>query len=104
MRLLETQKELAQIEERLAKLPALEETLRRFQDAGLEEKLKEQSLLVREERALKTAAERIEPLKEVLSQLRHATPIDCAFISDKALKDLPGKAILSEANAILNPR
>jgi hypothetical protein len=101
-RLLETQKELAQIEERLAALPALEETLRRFQDAGLEEKLKEQSLLVREERVLKTAEERITPFKELLSQFNNSLPIDCAFLSEKALADLPGKDILSGANGILN--
>lgn len=101
-RLLETQKELAQIEERLATLPALEETLRRFQDAGLEEKLKEQSLLVREERVLKTADERIGPFEEVLNQLINSLPIDCAFISEKALQSLPGREILSNANDILN--
>lgn len=101
-RLLESQKELAQIEDRLTTLPALEETLRRFQDAGLEEKLKEQSLLVREERVLKTAEERITPFKELFSQLNNLLPIDCAFLSEKALADLPGKDILSEANGILN--
>ncbi len=101
-RLLETQKELAQIEERLTTLPALEETLRRFQDAGLEKKLKEQSLLVREERVLKTAEERIVPFREVMNELRHSMHIDCAFISERALQDLPGKVILREANGILN--
>lgn len=101
-RLLETQKELTQIEERLAALPALEETLRRFQDAGLEEKLKEQSLLVREERVLKTAEERIAPFKELLSQFNSLLPIDCAFLSEKALENLPGKNILSSAASILN--
>jgi len=101
-RLLETQKEFAKIEERLATLPALEETLRRFQDAGLEEKLKEQSLLVREERVLKTAEERIHPFREVMTALAQSVPIDCALISEKALQDLPGKEILSEANGILN--
>lgn len=101
-RLLETQKELTQIEERLASLPALEETLRRFQDAGLEEKLKEQSLLIREERVLKTAEERITPFNELLRQLTNSLPIDCAFLSKKALADLPGKDILSGANDILN--
>ena len=101
-RLLEAQKELTQIEERLATLPALEETLRRFQDAGLEEKLKEQSLLVREERVLKTAEERIEPFQEVMNALRQSVPIDCSFISEKALQDLPGNEILREANSILN--
>lgn len=100
-RLLETHRELLQIEDRLATLPALEETLRRFQDAGLEEKLKEQSLLVREERVLKTSEERIGPFKELLNQLEGSLPIDRAFISQKALEDLPGKDILGDANDIL---
>jgi DNA repair ATPase RecN len=100
-RLLETIKELTQIEERLATLPALEETLRRFQDAGLEEKLKEQSLLVREERVLKTSEERVDSFKELLNQLKNTLPIDRAFISEKALESLPGKDILSDANGIL---
>jgi len=101
-RLLDAQEELSQIEERLGTLPALEETLRRFQDAGLEERLKEQSLLVREEGILKTADDRVDPFKEALNQLGNSLPIDCAFISDKALQDLPGREILSDANGILN--
>lgn len=102
LRLLETTKELTQIEERLATLPVLEETLRRFQDAGLEEKLKEQSLLVREERVLKTSEERLSPFKELLNQLKGALPVDLAFISEKSLEGLPGKDILSDANGKLN--
>jgi hypothetical protein len=101
LRLLETQKELTQIEERLGTLPALEETLRRFQDAGAEEKLKEQSLLVQEERVLKTTEERIDPFKELLNQFRNTLPIDCAFVAEKALESLPGKDILSDANSVL---
>lgn len=100
-RLIETHKELSQIEERLAALPAIEETLRRFQEAGLEDKLKEQSLLVREERVLKTAEERLDPFKEVLAELEVALPVDCAFISPKALEGLPGKEILSDTNIVL---
>lgn len=102
LRLLETHRELLQIEDRLATLPALEETLRRFQDAGLEEKLKEQSLLVREERVLKTSEERLDPFKELLNQLKGALPVDSAFISQKALENLPGKDILGDVNDILD--
>lgn len=97
----ETYKEMRQVEERLTSLPALEETLRRFQEAGLEEKLKEQSLLVREERVIKTAEERLGPFRELLERLRKQTFIDKAFLSSKALEDLPGKEILSRANAAL---
>jgi hypothetical protein len=62
-RILDAQKEQKQIEDRLAALPGLEETLRRFKEAGLEEKLKDQSLIVREERVLKAVSERFEPFK-----------------------------------------
>lgn len=48
-KILDTNKETSQIEDRLASLPGLEETLKRFQEAGLEDRLQEQSLLVREE-------------------------------------------------------
>ena len=101
VRILEVKKELRQIDERLASLPALEETLKRFQEAGIEEKLKEQSLLVREERILRTAGERAAPFREILDQLRRAVPIDHAFLSVKALEGLPGKEILTEADTVL---
>lgn len=98
---LECEKELLQTQERLAALPTLEETLKRFQQAGLEERLKEQSLLVREERVLLTAGERITPLREAVEALRRGLPVDRGFLSTKALADLPGKATLLEADAIL---
>ncbi len=102
MRLLESWKELAQIEERLASLPALEETLHRFQEAGLEDKLKEQSLLVREERVLKTSEERLGPFQELLTQLKGLIPVDLTFLSENALEDLPGKDVLSDGYGVLN--
>lgn len=101
-RILEVKKELNQIDERLATLPSLEETLKRFQEAGLEKRLKEQSLLVREERILRTANERIAPFRDILLQLRRGVPIDRAFLSAKAVEGLPGKEILSEADAALD--
>jgi len=101
VRILEVKKELRQIDERLASLPALEETLKRFQEAGLEKKLKEQSLLLREESILRTAGERTIPFREIIEQLRRAVPIDRAFLSAKALEGLPGKGILTEADTVL---
>jgi len=94
--------ERRQIEDRLAALPALEETLKRFQEAGLEERLKEQSLIVREERILKTASDRLAPVRELHERLRETIPIDRAFLSTKALEELPGKDILSEAGPVLD--
>ena len=93
--------ELGQIEERLATLPALEETLERYKQAGLEERLREQSLLVREEHVLESIPERLRTFDECLELLRQEIPIDRAFLSQRALSDLPGREILTDANEIL---
>ena len=93
--------ELQQIEERLAALPRLEETLQRFQEAGLEDRLREQSLLVREERVLNSMPKRLQNFRECLDLLRQELPIDRVFLSERALQDLPGKKILAGGNDIL---
>jgi energy-coupling factor transporter ATP-binding protein EcfA2 len=100
--ILDTARELAEIEERLASLPGLEETLKRFQEAGLEERLKEQSLLVREEQILGSVPERLASFREALELLRQGLPIDRTFISAKALEPLPGKEILTRLNAVFD--
>ena len=95
-------KEVQQIEEHLSALPALEETLKRFQEAGFEDRLKEQSLLVREERIVRSLSERTDPFRDIVEQLRRELPIDLTFLSEKALADLPGKAILSQGNEVFD--
>ena len=99
--LCDTRNDIHELEERLASLPALEETLKRFQEAGLEERLKEQSLLVREERVLDSVAERLAPFRDSLDILKGELPIERTFLSEGARKDLPGKEILSRANEVL---
>ena len=64
--IMDVRTELQQIEERLASLPRLEETLKRFQEAGLEDRLREQSLLVREEQVLDSIPERLRNFRECL--------------------------------------
>jgi len=98
--LVDTRGELRQIAERVAALPGLEETLDRFRDAGLEERLREQSLLVREERVLTSIPERLAPFRECLESLKREIPIDRVFLSAKALQDLPGREILARADEI----
>ncbi len=93
--------EIQRIDEQLAMLPGLEETLARYQEAGLEDRLREQSLLVREERLLTSIPERISTFRECLDMLRQDLPIDRAFLSQKSLEELPGKEILGSANPIL---
>ena len=99
--IVDVRQELGEIEERLAALPGLEETLERFKEAGLEERLRERSLIVREERVLDSIPERLRPLRESLESLRHEIPLDRAFLSSRALEGLPGKDILAGADGIL---
>lgn len=99
--LLDARAELRQIDERLAALPSLEETLTRFREAGLEEKLKEKSLLVREERLLASVPERLAPFRECAEALGRELPIDRAFVSARALADLPGKQVLARLDGVL---
>ena len=100
-RLLETRKELHEAEERLGRLPGLEETLERFRDAGLEKRLEEKDLLVREEKLLDSVPERLEFARESLASLEENLPIDRVFLSEKALEELPGQEILARADAVL---
>ena len=101
-RILEIIKEKGQIEDRLSQLPALEATLVRYQKAGLEEKLKEQSLLVKEEAVLKAAKDKVVSFRTVLSQLQKALPVDRRFLAGKALDDLPRKPILAALDVVLD--
>lgn len=99
--LLETRAELAQIDERLAALPGLEETLEDFREAGLEDRLKEQSLLVREERVFASIPERLATFSDCLESLKGELPIDRVFLSARALEGLPGREILARADTVL---
>jgi len=96
-RIIDAEREVKAIDERLAALPGLEETLRRFQDAGLEERLKEKSLLVREERIIATLGERLGPIKNTYEDLVGLVPLDTAIVSEKALEGLPTADVLARA-------
>ena len=99
--LAETDQELERVDDQLAALPGLEETLARYREAGVEERLRERSLLVREERLLDAIPKRVASLRQSLEDLRQEVPIDRAFLSPRALADLPGGEILAGANQVL---
>ena len=92
------EQDLAVIEAELASLPGLEETLERYETAKLDEKLKEQSLFVREERVLGIIEDRFEPFRRWLDALRNELPIDRAFLSAAALSGLPSHVLLAKTN------
>ncbi len=99
--IIDVRTEIQHIDDQLAMLPSLEETLVRYQEAGLEDRLQERSLLVREERILDSIPERVLMLRECLETLRQGLPIDRVFLSARALEDLPGKTILADADPVL---
>ena len=99
--ILETNAELREVEDQLATLPALEETLEQYQEAGLEDRLHERSLLIREEQVLDSIPERLNVFHEALSLLRQELPVDLSFVSAKALAGLPGRPVLAETIPVL---
>jgi hypothetical protein len=100
-RALECQHEIAAVEERLATLPALEERLKRFQVAGLEERLSEKSLLIREEGVLQTVADRTAPFRELHRKLAGALAVNSSLVSPEALEGLPNADVLGRAFGVL---
>jgi DNA repair ATPase RecN len=99
--LLEARAELIEVRERLGRLPGLEEQQVRFQRAGLEDKLKDKSWLVREERVLRSADERLAPVQDAVDQLKSTLPLDLAFLSPAALEGMPAAPTLVNAHTHL---
>ena len=100
-RIVDVRREMKTLEDRLSALPGLEETQKRFHQAGLEERLREKSLLIREERLFSNLGERLEQYRALQSQLVEGLPVDTAFVSGKALEGLPNADILAEIDNIL---
>ena len=100
-RIVDIRREMVRLDERLAALPGLEETQIRFQQAGLEEHLKERSQLIREERLFLTLGERIDQYRTIHNDLAEGLPVDTAFVSSRALAGLPNSRILSAIEGIL---
>ena len=100
--ILEVEKDIGTTEERLGALPGLEDTLKRFKDAGLESRLKEQSEIVKEERITSIVPDRVAPFHELLESFREELPIDSTFLSFKALNELPGAPTLRKYEPVLD--
>jgi hypothetical protein len=94
--------DLAEVESKLARLPALQETLRRFKDAGLEEKLADKDALIREESVLSSGRTRVRTIQDLIRSLRDGLPLDREFCSESEVKDLPSAAILKKVEVVLS--
>jgi hypothetical protein len=86
----------AEIEEELAALPGLTETLKRYEEAGLEDRLKEKSQLVTEDQLLKQVDGRSQSLEEAINSLARELPLDTSIVEASELEGLPSEAILKK--------
>jgi hypothetical protein len=93
--IVEASADLDAIGERLATLPGLEDTLERYREAGVGERLREQSLLVREERVLGTADERVAWVRGLIAAFARDLSIDRTFLSERAIGELPARELLA---------
>ncbi len=96
--LCEALNEIVRIENRLSSLPRYVERLKHFEEAGLEDRLEMQSMLVREENWLNTVTEHLHSRKEILNSLHHELPIDRHLLNHQTLSGSSNKDILNEAS------
>lgn len=94
-------RDIQRIDEKLESLPGLEETLKRYEETGLQDKLKDRTLLVQEEAALKAAEAKLQPFREIVQSLENELPISTTELSDEELKDLPAVDGLKKARQVV---
>jgi len=92
--LMEARRKVQDIEDRLDQLPVIEEKIKQFKAAGIEEKLNTKTQLVKEEKVLKTTDERIEKIDDIRKDLADCLPLEKEFVSESALADLPNGDLL----------
>jgi ABC-type lipoprotein export system ATPase subunit len=94
--------DIALVEEELGRLPKLKEQAGQFKQLGIDKKLKVIPLLENERRLKRRIAEEeLQNLEDVFEQLKDALP-DTAFLSDKALENLPHNETLKKIEVELN--
>jgi len=94
--LLRTRRDLQATEEQLARLPSLEEKLRSYQERGLEEKLREQSLLAREEQLIRFGRERVANLAKLIEQVRQRLEAEWQYAGEEETEKLPNVDLLKK--------
>jgi ABC-type lipoprotein export system ATPase subunit len=100
-KLVKTWGEVDDLKAQIARLPKLVEQLQGFQMLGIQEKLAKTPLFARERQIVDRTHGETRYLRDGVASLRDNLP-DLAFISDKALADLPNAQLLSPARAILD--
>jgi hypothetical protein len=91
----------AEAEERIRRLPALEEELKRYEQAGLEATLEEKSDLVTEEQLLRRAHQQLVIVREALEDVQRASELDIAFLAKEENEGLPNRDLLAKSQTAL---
>lgn len=89
----------AGVGEQLAMLPGLEQTLTRYAEAGVETKLQERTLLLREETLVGQARVRHDAVSRAHQTLGGLFPLDMVFLAGPSVAGLPDMAALEELRA-----
>jgi uncharacterized protein YjaG (DUF416 family) len=99
--ILDCEQKVQKGQETLAALPGIEETLKRYREAGVEDKLKGQALIIKAEAVVSAARDAIVPFTNELENLQTLIPIAQDFLSDQSLADLPAHDALVSLRATL---
>ncbi|WP_198004210.1 AAA family ATPase [Thioalkalivibrio sp. ALgr1] len=106
-RLVEAQAQWEELQDKLAKLPKLQEQVEQFKALGLEEKLEQVPLLEKERHLRPRLQEELDRVQRALGGFRDSLP-ELTFLSDKALEGLPhadrlrdGRQVLEKAKALI---
>jgi hypothetical protein len=91
--------EIGRIEEALAALPALKERLKRFAAAGLDEKLKDKTLIDKEGRFFEQATEMTEQARKLAAYVLDQATSEGPLVGDEA-KELPNSTIVAKLDAV----
>lgn len=100
-RLLQIEQELTELDVTLVRLPALREQLHRYEEAGLEDRVRMQGLFMREHALLERALGRIDEINRSEEQMGDDLPLDVTFLAEKALTGLPSAVRLREVRVRL---
>jgi len=110
--ILECTEEEKRIDEQLAALPGIEETLKRYRDAGVEEKLGHRSLIVKEEGILASISEKLTEFSGACAELERLQPLQLQELATENIASLPsiadsgddGRLIRRKASGGSDPR
>jgi len=96
--ILTAQKEIQGLDDRLARLPAIEERLASFEAAGVAEKLQDQDHMQQEDRILCDAATSVQAVPEQLEDLT----VDTDYLAEDQVRELPHAALLGRVKTVLD--